>query len=72
MDEHKKEYRKMKLYEMTIEQYDKWCRSLQGVAFDYELTAYIEDVRTPKEMYDAILFAKSMFEREVDLDGRTD
>lgn len=62
----------MKLYEMTLEQYNKWCESLQGVAFDYELTAHIEDVHTPQEMYEAVLFIKSMFEREVILDGRAD
>lgn len=62
----------MKLYEMTREQYDKWCEPLQGVAFNDELTAYLEDAYTPQEMYDAILFVKSMFEREVNLDGRID
>lgn len=62
----------MKLYEMTKEQYEEWCESLQGVAFDYELTAYLEKAHTPQEMYDAILFIKSMFEREVNLDGRVD
>jgi hypothetical protein len=58
----------MKLYEMTIEQYNKWCESLQGVAFNDELSAYLEDVHTPQEMYDAVLFIKSMFEREVTID----
>jgi hypothetical protein len=58
----------MKLYEMTIEQYNKWCESLQGVAFNDELSAYLEKARTPQEMYDAIFFIKSMFEREVTLD----
>ena len=58
----------MKLYEMTKEQYYKWCESPQGEAFNNELTNYLEGVCTPKEMYDAVLFIKSMFERDVTLD----
>lgn len=58
----------MKLYELTREQYDKWCESPQGLSFNDELSAYLEKARTPQEMYDAILFIKSMFEREVTLD----
>lgn len=58
----------MKLYEMTREQYDKWCESPQGEAFNQELTAYLEGAYTPQDMYDATLFIKSMFEREVTLD----
>lgn len=62
----------MKLYEMTKEQYEEWCESPQGVAFNDELDAYLEGAHTPQEMYEAIDFIKAMFEREVNLDGRVD
>lgn len=62
----------MKLYEMTREQYEEWCESPQGVAFNDELYAYLEGANTPQEMYEAIDFIKAMFEREVNLDGRID
>lgn len=63
----------MKLYEMTIEQYNKWCESPQGLAFNDELTVYLDDkLQSPKDMYEALSYIKSMFEREVNLDGRVD
>lgn len=62
----------MRLYEMTREQYEEWCESPQGVAFNNELYSYLEGANTPQEMYEAIDFIKSMFEREVNLDGRVD
>lgn len=62
----------MRLYEMTKEQYEEWCESPQGVAFNNELVDYLEGVHTPQEMYEAIDFIKAMFEREVNLDGRVD
>lgn len=55
----------MKLYELTLEQYDKWCVSKQGLEFDEEIKNFLYDASTPLEMYNVIIKAKEMFEREV-------
>jgi hypothetical protein len=55
----------MKLYELTLEQYDKWCDSKQGLEFNEELKNFLYDANTPLELYNVIIKAKEMFEREV-------
>ena len=55
----------MKLYELTLEQYNEWCESEQGKVFNEELKSFIYDAETPLELYEAILKIKEMFEREV-------
>lgn len=55
----------MKLYELTLEQYDKWCDSKQGLEFNEELKNVMYDANTPLEMYNVVIKIKEMFEREV-------
>lgn len=55
----------MKLYELTLEQYDKWCVSKQGIEFNEELKNFLYDANTPLELYNVIIKAKEIFEREV-------
>ena len=57
----------MKLYELTPEQYEKWCETEQGKAFDEELQDFILLGDTALHYYNVILKAKEMFEREVTL-----
>ena len=56
---------RMKVKDLTIEQYDKWCDSKQGLEFNEELKNIIYKANTPLEMYNVIIKAKEMFEREV-------
>jgi len=59
----------MKIYELTREQYDKWCESPQGLAFNDEVTAYLEGkTSSPKNMYETLKYIISMLEREVALE----
>ena len=55
----------MKLYELTLEQYDKWCVSKQGLEFNEELKNFIYNANTPLEIYNVIIRIKEMCEREV-------
>ena len=55
----------MKLYELTLEQYDKWCVSKQGLEFNEELKNLLYNVSTPLELYNAVIKIKEMCEREV-------
>ena len=55
----------MKLYELTLEQYNEWCEFEQGKVFNEELKSFIYDADTPLELYEATLKIKEMFEREV-------
>ena len=55
----------MKLYELTLAQYDKWCVSKQGIEFNVELKNFLYDANTPLELYNVIIKAKEIFEREV-------
>ena len=55
----------MKLYELTLEQYDKWCVSKQCLEFNEEIKNFLYDANTPLEMYNVIIKAKEMFEREI-------
>jgi hypothetical protein len=57
----------MKLYELPMELYDKWCESKQGKEFNEELKSFIYDAITPLEIYNVILKAKEMFEREIEV-----
>lgn len=58
----------MKLYELPMELYDKWCESKQGKEFNEELKSFIFDAETPFEIYNVILKAKEIFEREIEVE----
>ena len=55
----------MKLYELTLEQYDKWCVSKQGLEFNEELKNLLCNANTPLELYNVVIKIKEMCEREV-------
>jgi hypothetical protein len=57
----------MKLYELPTELYDKWCESKQGKEFNEELKNFLYDATTPFELYNVILKAKEIFEREIEV-----